>query len=439
MRAQVERVLHSATLQNAPMLQRLLEFLASRGKSGDGSGITEYTLATEVLGRNGFDPGGDTSVRTAVYRLRSKLREYYASEGKSDGILIEIPKGRYCLQLSRQELGFPEVQAPETRAPENGLEVPPPEPARRGGRRLVVAAIAISAFAAGLTVAALGLRTSPIAGAARGSGLVSFWRTFAGPDHTVLIAFANAEMLHTESGDLLKFDSGAVDDRGAKVERQVAEAGVSSPALLANSTYFYEDGYSGTGEVQAMYHLTRLLSSAGVDMLIKRSRLVTSDDLRRYNVLLLGAGRENIPVDQLHLKQGYVFETPRHVMWSNSIHDTQGALPDGRASYTVVRDPQSGTLKTDFAVFSLLPGLAPHRRIMILAGLTTSGTQGAAEFATSENQMASLITRFAAAVRQRTAPLPPYFESILEVQVIRGLDPISVRCIAARPIGATNQ
>jgi hypothetical protein len=366
--------------------------------------------------------------------LRAKLREYYASEGKSDEVVIGIPKGHYALQFTRRDPERPEGSAAEIRPAENGFEMAlAPEPHRMAGR-LALAVVAISAFAAGITAAWLWPKShSSTPGAARQDELVSFWRSFAGADHTVLVTFANVEMLHTDSGDLLKFEGGAVDDRGAKVERDVAAASVASPGLLGRHSFFYEDGYSGTGEVQAMYHLTRLMAAAGIDMQVKRSRLVTSDDLRSHNVLLLGAGRENIAVDELHLKQGYVFETPRYIMWSNTIHDIKGVLPGGRTSYAVERDSK-GALKTDYALFSVMPGLAPNRRIMMLAGLTTSGTQGAGEFATSEGQLAGLLAQMSAATGKRLSALPTYFESILEVRVVRGLDPISVRCVAARPI-----
>jgi hypothetical protein len=260
------------------------------------------------------------------------------------------------------------------------------------------------------------------------ANVTSFWRSFAGGDNSILVTFANVEMLHTDSGDLLKFEGGAIGDRGAKVERSVAERSVSSPELLGKHTFFYEDGYSGTGEVHAVYNLARLLATAGVEMQVKRSRLVTNYDLKNHNVVHLGAGRENLAIDNLHLKQGFVFETPRFSMWSNRILDKKSTLPGGRASYAVERDPANGTLKVDYALFSVMPGLAPNRKIMLLAGLTTSGTEAAAEFATSEAHIAELLGRMGAHT------LPPYFESILEVQVVRGLDPIEVKCLAARPI-----
>jgi len=78
--------------------------------------------------------------------------------------------------------------------------------------------------------------------------------------------------------------------------------------------------------------------------------------------------------------------------------------------------------------------MAPNWRIMIVAGLTRSGTLVAAEFATSEGQLATLLSQMSVTTGKRLKPLPNYFESILEVRVVRGLDPIAVRCVAARSI-----
>ena len=411
-RAQVERIRNSAALQNSPMLQKLLEFVASRAGE-DGPEISEYVVAAEVFGRSGgFDPAGDTTVRTAFYRLRAKLREYYAGEGKGDEVVVEIPKGRYTLQFSRPGEGAAEVDAVPAPATAAALRKPAPG---------LLAAGALVLFATGLAVGWTWPKSKP---AEISSALATFWRGFAAGDNSVVAAFANVEMLHTDSGDLLKFEGGAVDDRGAKVDRPVAERAVASPELLGKHELFYEDGYSGTGEVHAVNHLSRLLARIGVELQVKRSRLVASYDLKNHNLILLGAGRENLAVEGLHLKQGYVFDTPSHAMWSNRIVDASG----GRGGYAIKRDPASGALKTDYALFSVMPGIAPGRKIIMLAGLTTSGTQGAAEFATSEAQMAALLGM----MKRKT--LPRYFECVLEVQVVRGLDPVAIRCVAAREI-----
>ncbi|WP_433965727.1 hypothetical protein [Tunturiibacter gelidiferens] len=63
---------------------------------GHEGNLKEYTIGTEAYGRKAdFDPGQDTIVRTEARRLRSKLKEYYETEGKSDDIVIFLRSGSY--------------------------------------------------------------------------------------------------------------------------------------------------------------------------------------------------------------------------------------------------------------------------------------------------------------------------------------------------------
>jgi len=50
--------------------------------------------------RGRFDPACDAIVRVEVGRLRNKLREYYATEGVDDDVLLDVPLGRYSVQVT---------------------------------------------------------------------------------------------------------------------------------------------------------------------------------------------------------------------------------------------------------------------------------------------------------------------------------------------------
>jgi hypothetical protein len=45
--------------------------------------------------RTSFDPRTDTIVRVSARRLRTKLEEYYRTDGLTETIVITLPKGRY--------------------------------------------------------------------------------------------------------------------------------------------------------------------------------------------------------------------------------------------------------------------------------------------------------------------------------------------------------
>jgi eukaryotic-like serine/threonine-protein kinase len=106
-RKQLDRMLSSATFQGASRSRALLRFLVEETLSGRSERLKEYTLGAEVLGKgDAFDPRTDPIVRAEASRLRNRLDRYYASEGRSDALLIELPKGAYVPQFGSRDTSF---------------------------------------------------------------------------------------------------------------------------------------------------------------------------------------------------------------------------------------------------------------------------------------------------------------------------------------------
>lgn len=94
--AQLSRLTASRTFENTPVLRNLLEHLVTRTISAQSHELKEYSLGIDVFGRGAsFDPRVDTIVRVQARRLRTRLAVYYDSEGGSDPVVIELPKGHY--------------------------------------------------------------------------------------------------------------------------------------------------------------------------------------------------------------------------------------------------------------------------------------------------------------------------------------------------------
>src|SRR5918992_1908202 len=92
----LEKVLHSRTLQNSESLKAFLRFVVEKAVDDQEAQLKEYTIATEVFGRDSdYDPRIDSVVRVQAGRLRTKLQEYYTTEGKADPVVIDLPKGHY--------------------------------------------------------------------------------------------------------------------------------------------------------------------------------------------------------------------------------------------------------------------------------------------------------------------------------------------------------
>ena len=81
----------------------------------------------------------------------------------------------------------------------------------------------------------------------------------------------------------------------------------------------------------------------------------------------------------------------------------------------------------DYALVGLVPGLAPERSVLILAGTTTFGTQAAAEYVSRLNSVEDLLTRVTGS---KTGSLKS-FEAVLHVKVARGV-PVEAELVAVR-------
>lgn len=93
---QLNRILATPAFKSSGILSGFLKFVTNETIAGKEQGIKEYTIGVNVLSRNiDFNPQLDSIVRIHAGRLRRALKEYYYETGRTDPIVIEIPKGNY--------------------------------------------------------------------------------------------------------------------------------------------------------------------------------------------------------------------------------------------------------------------------------------------------------------------------------------------------------
>lgn len=120
-RYELARILASRTFSKAAkqreLLRRLVEYALSSGKPV----LSQYAIATDALGYpSTFDPASG-GARIAMRRLRKKLAEYYANEGRLNRFRIAIEKQQY----------EPRLVSAANALPASALETPviaPPTP-----------------------------------------------------------------------------------------------------------------------------------------------------------------------------------------------------------------------------------------------------------------------------------------------------------------------
>jgi hypothetical protein len=401
---QIDNIIKSHSLRGSESLRKLLQYLAKQALEHPDAPLKEYQIATEVYGRSAdFDPQSDSTIRVQAGRLRMKLAEYYASEGAADPLVVKIPKGSYHLTFE-QKLPDPPRQpavAPTDSPRSLVVEVVP-----RGWRIAVVALLV--GLVVTLTVLAVvlwnrksaapisaGIGASPTAGP-----LATFWRPFTASVEEPWVIYSNAAFVGRPETGMRYYNS-----------RQDSK----------NAVY---DHYTGVGEVLAIHALDDAFGTLGRRLLVKRGSLFTLDDVKNNNLIFVGSPSENLSLQDIPNTQEFVFQRvpsgPRQ--GDLSIVDRH---PKPGEAITYLASPSDAPLTEDYSVIGLVPGVGTGRFVMILAGTTTFGTQGAVEFVCRQESLEKLLREIPGATGGSMRP----FEALVRVKIARGV-PVSTEIVA---------
>lgn len=391
--SQVERLNRSSILHGSESLCKLLRYLAEHSLESPGAPLKEYQIATEVFGRPAdFDPRLDSTVRVQTGRLRSKLAEYYGGEGIADRVVIEIPKGSYSLTWHvRVPVETTPAAAPVMAAP---VAAPAPPPHRR-----YPASWFLTSIAAGLAVLVLGAAAmrslTPAQPTAASSdepppALRGFWNGFTGGAEPPVVVYSNAEFVGRPETGLRYFNSSL--DHGKQIL----------------------DHYTGVGEVMAVHELDRVFESLHKPLRIKRGRLLTWDDAKASDLIFIGSPSENLSLRELSGTQDFVFSRKPNEPRKGDLAITDRHPGPGEAPRYLASEPP---ITEDYALVALTSGLNQSRRVLILAGITTFGTQGAVEFVCRPRRLEELLSKVGSGYARPVTP----FEALLKVKVSGGV------------------
>lgn len=112
-KSQLDRICNSRLFAGAHRSQLFLRYVVEHSIAEPAEPLKEYSIALDVFDRDAsYDPAVNATVRVEAGRLRSRLLEYYAGEGQSDPLVIEIPRGGYRAVIRPRQPNVAPVSRP---------------------------------------------------------------------------------------------------------------------------------------------------------------------------------------------------------------------------------------------------------------------------------------------------------------------------------------
>ncbi len=361
----VERVLSSPYFAKSARLQAFLRHICELAIAGREEEITEQEVGAQVFGKSqDYNPGDDNTVRVQARLLRQKLTEYFANQGSSEPILIDVPKGGYV------PLFLPRAQACPIVPAQSEGSVPKD---RRG--RMAIWALAVLVCVLAVAVGRLWTekRAMEQAVPALGVNFATLSTLVIRPAEQNYLVVADSGLVMAE----VLTDSNITLDQysGPWYRTALASSGNVGPTALG---LLLTPRYTSLADLTAYGKLLQAHPQAWRKLEVRHARAMQTRDFRQGNFVLLGSPRSNPWVDLFSPRLNFAFG----VQMENGISFIRNNSPRGGEKGAYVSDPAPNGAGTAYAQVAFVPNLSQSGHVLILAGTTMSGTEAAVEFAT---------------------------------------------------------
>jgi hypothetical protein len=378
-RAELDAILASPAFRRSDRQSKFLRFVCEITLAGEGAKLNEILIAHQVFGRGvEYSPGEDSVVRRQAHSLRQKLHDYYNREGRNDSVHIELPVGRYVP-------AFTYVAPVPSREPAPVAE--PGEPKRRIAKWVIagsICALALVLFGVGwLAGRSSGSRP------AIGAETAELWGAWLSDPAGAVICFSNPATAVVKQFPMQL----APDALPKRVPMNPQQAEEFREALeLPPGGYIYLSptiAQAKMGEAVGAVPLVNLFARAGVPVSATQSRFISWEDFRNQNLILLGHDEANRWLDpilrNLPLRLAVTdANRPRRIV---NTQPRRGESAEYYIRYPVPRDAPS----EDYALVSMITGLDGRRKLLLLNGLNTEGTEIALEYLTNPATIRELL------------------------------------------------
>jgi len=401
---ELTRLLASHHFKSSRRCSDFLGHVVRKTLMGDTGSLKERILGVELFNRiTNYDTNSDPIVRATASEVRKRIAQYY-QESKPGPARIILPVGTYIpwfeLQVEpKHELVADEIKSPvEPRPVPSSIDIHPPErftPFQRITKKpRILAVLAILGSALVALALYLGFRHTAAAPKAiepqqADSALATFWKPFVSQQADTVAVFSE-----------VRRHSGPNASGAFKISSGFSLGDLASP------------GVSGVGEVMGVHALDGVFNSFHHNLRAKRSNFFTFDDASVENVIFVGSPLANPPLRLLQNRRSFVFQVVPGESGQPALAIINNKPQPGEPKQ-FLSTPEQLPIKDDYALISFSPGMRSDKRVLVLAGITTFGTQAAAEFVTRNDSLKSLLSHLKVSPNGDIEP----FEAVISVKI----------------------
>jgi len=411
--ALVERTAASSYFKRTTRLRDLLLFIGRRQLREQCSQLHEQEIGVEVFGRPAsYDTNVDNIVRANVSELRKRIETYFEGEGRTEPLLMEIPRGSYRLVFRKRVVEVVEpVPAPAADPSDAPASVSQAEstPAARAPWPLNFAALAVIFVLCGACVAlwvsnrsmreeltALDRSLYPWR---EEPAVAAFWSAFLNSSQDTDVVVPDAALGQMEYYTQTSVSLRDYLDRSylGQLQRAPMNAGVRDALRSFTSLNFVT--------LSAIEMADRIMA---LDPLSKKLHLYFSREyipsfIDRDNVILLGDPVSNPFIQIIEGRLNFTVDRQ-----GNHLGPVINHAPAGREQPVYV-----STDNTGYCVVAYLPNTGHSGKFLLIQGTSPAATQAAEFFLLSEPQMAALKQKL-------SGQNSPYFEVLLRISQVTG-------------------
>lgn len=399
--AELDRICSSPSFNRSERSQQFLRYVCELTLRGEASRINQYLIGAEVFQRGAdYSTSEDSVVRRQAHVLRQKLIAYYAREGSDSPIRIELPVGQYVPVFHR---AAPAEEVPAA-APEQAAR---PWPSVRPSMLpwLLAVLLGVIGWLVGRSTVETSAPLSP--------AISEIWGPWLDDPSGLVIGISNPMTA------MVKYQEAPVTQDLAAVRlapTEAEEAAFRSTFNLSPGGYVYvvpSRANTKVGDALAAAMLATFFTKASLPVRATQSRLISGEDLRTQNFVLLGHNQANAWIDPLLLNRPFRLGESD----GPGTRYIENAEPsEGEQSLYEVEEPNAEDESTrEYALISMIPGLDSRRKLLLLSGLNTQATLMATELLTTPVAAEKLLARLKAAAPSHEGPW--HFQAIIRTDV----------------------